>query len=318
MTPARPVRLTWAHVAGASLAVIVTAAVVRGIVVEWRSLDATVLADFHLDLAPLAAAWLLQTLGWLVVVDTWRRLLEGLGARLPFVRHLQVYSYSALAYAVPGSIWVPIGRVALYLRSGIPAVATGAAVVVEWMLLGVAGLVLYGLSAPFSRAVPPRWAPAVALAGLLSLVLLHPAVFGRVVAASSRLMRTRTVPTSIDSRHLVVWFLRELAVLSLSGVSLYLFMLGIAPGASLPDAMAAAAWMMAVSNLFALLPSTAVVKDGGMVLMLGPMFGSTVVALAVAVFWRIWLAATGLSWAGLAALAGKGIGAEQSISDDGV
>jgi hypothetical protein len=294
-------RATWTKVAGVVLAILVMLLLARQVLAEWRALDREILDQFHLDPLLLVAAWLVQTVGWLLVVDTWRRIV---GNGLSLGRHLRLYSYSALAYVLPGSIWVPVGRVMLYRQAGVPVVTTGAAVAVEWILLGVAGLVLYGLAAPFSSAVPPNVAPLLAIGALSSVVVLHESVFGRVVGAASRLLGDEVPPPPLAGSTLLVLAIRQLGVLTLSGVSLYLFMLGVAPAASLPDAMAATSWTMAVSNLLAWLPATAVVKDGGMVLMLSPMYGSTVVALAVALAWRVWLTLASLSWAGLAALVG--------------
>ena len=141
---------------GPALALCVAFLLVRQITGDWRSLPSDALAAFHFDPAPLVVAWLVQTAGWLLVVATWARILAGLGHRLPFVRHLQLYTYSSLAYVLPGSVWVPAGRVAMYRRAGVDALDASAAIVVEWLLLGLAGLALYGFAAPFSQAIPPR------------------------------------------------------------------------------------------------------------------------------------------------------------------
>ncbi len=189
------------------------------------------------------------------------------------------------------------------------------------MLLGSSGLVLYGRAAPFSRAFPPRWAPLLGAVGLLAVVLLRPAFFRRLVAFAARLLGQPAPPLDLTARDLLGWFTRELAVLALSGAALYLVMGAVSPASSLPDALSVAAWTMAVANLLAWLPLTAVFKDGGMVFLLRPLYDSAVVALGVVIAWRIWLTLVGLSWAVLATAAvrlGRADGAASPQPADGV
>lgn len=310
------------HLLGLAVALVVTALLVHQIARDWQRLPDDAFASFHFDPMPLAVAWLVQTAGWLLVVDTWARIVGRLGGGAPYLRHLQIYSYTALAQVLPGSFWVPAGRVAAYRARGIALIAVSAAVVVEWILLGVAGLMLYALAAPFSRALPPAWAPLLSAAGLLALGLLHPVFFRRATALASRLFGRGSELPSLGGRELAGWLLREVVVLSLSGVALYLVMRAISPAASMPDAVAASALTLAVANLLAWLPLTAVVKDAGMVFLLGPLYGSSVLALGVVIAWRIWVMLVALSWAALVTLAmarraGEAVGSASPAAPDG-
>lgn len=242
---------------------------------------------------------------------TWRRILARFGIDIPFRQHLAACAYSALARALPGSLWAPVGRVAYYRRLGAPALDVGAAVLLEWLLLGLAGLALYALSAPFARAVPPGFALPLAVAAAAgALALLRPAAFGAAARWAARVLRQD--PAVADRGAEVVrgglrrWLAAELAVLTASGTALYLVMRAVAPAASLGDAMSAWALTVALANLLAWLPLTGLIKDGSMVLLLTPLYGSVLVAGAVVLAWRVWMALCELSWAGLAWAVGRG------------
>lgn len=272
---------------------------------DWRALAAALGDQLALRPAFLALAWPLQTAGWLLLVDTWRRILVRFGVDLPLPRHLTACAYSALARALPGSLWAPAGRVAYYRRLGAPALDVGAAVLLEWLLLGLAGLALYALSAPFALAVPPRYAlPLAACAGLAAALLLRPRAFGAAARLAARVLQKDPAVAGRSAEAvrggLWRWLAAELAVLGASGVALYLVMRAVAPAASLGDAMSAWALTVALANLLAWLPLTGLIKDGSMVLLLAPLYGSVLVAGAVVVAWRVWMALCELSWAALA------------------
>ncbi len=294
---ARAVRAIWIA-AAAIIAIALVVVVYR----EIGDLDRTSLSAFHLDPWPLVLAYAIQSAGWLLVVWIWSRLIGPAPPILSAATHLRLYAASALAHVVPGSVFAPASRIALYRRSGVDAVRTGAAVVMEWLLIGIAGLILYAASAPFSSSLPPSVVRPLALAAIAGLTLLHPSVraplvrraatrFEAPAAAASAALSEMTVPAI--ARFLVI----ETVALALSGVGFYLLMVGVAPAASLGDAMSAWAMTVAIANLLAWMPMTSVIKDGGMILLLTPLYSSAIVAGAVVVAWRLWAIGLQLSWA---------------------
>ena len=242
-------------------------------------------------------------------------ILRQAGHTAPYALHLRIYAWTALAHVIPGSVWAPASRVALYRRVGARVLHVGVAVLVEWVLLGVAGLVLYGLSAPWSAAAPPAGAWWLVLVALLALSTLHPRVLGGTLRLAMRVSGRRnelpeTVGAAFPPGRVARWLLAELLVLAASGLGFYGLMAAVAPQPSLADAMSAWAFTVALANLLAWLPLTSLVKDGGMVLLLAPLYGSTVLAAGVVLTWRIWMALVELSWAAigavLASLASRG------------
>jgi uncharacterized membrane protein YbhN (UPF0104 family) len=297
-----PSRRTLGRLLGLGLAAVIGLLLLRQLAADWSNLSDQTLRDaLHFDPRPLAAAWVAQTAGWLLLVGVWRRML-GDAADLPMRQHLRVYAYSSLAHVLPGTIWSPASRVAMYRGLGVPGLAVTAALLVEWLLVGLGGLLLYVVAAPWSRSGSPQGMAVLAGVAIAALILLHPRAHGRLLRFAARWLGgsydARQAPAL---RQLATWFVLDLTVLALSGLSLYLLMLAISPAASLPDAMAAWGLSMAIANLLVWLPATSLIKDAGVVLLLTPLYGSSVVALGVVIAWRVWMVIVQLSWAALAA-----------------
>lgn len=283
---------------GSALVAGAAALVGRQLAREWASVAPTLAAAFHIDGRWLAATWLVQTAGGLVMVDTWRRIAAAMGVDASPAQHAQRYAFAALAHVVPGGIWTPLGRLAAYGRTD--ALAVGAAMTIEWVLLGVAGVVLYAASLPWALAAPPVGAAGVVAAAAIGLVAVQPPVFGRLTRLAGRLApRSGGLPPTPARGALGGWLVRGAAVLVFSGTALYTFMRAVSPAASWPDAVGIGALTVALGNLLGPLPLTGLVKDLGMVLLLEPLYGSSAIALGLVVAWRLWMVAVELTWAAL-------------------
>jgi len=275
---------------------------VRQLASDWTSLSDRAIRDaMHLDVLPLVAAWVVQTVGWLILVAVWRDML-GPDVEVPARQHLRINAYASLAHVIPGTVWSPASRVAMYRSAGVPGLTVTAALLVEWLLVGLGGLLLYGLAAPRSHASPPQGMAVLAVVALIALVMLHPRAHGRVLRlAAAKLGRSIDVLPEPSVGRLAVWFGLDFVVLVLSGLALHLLMVAVSPAGSVPDAMAAWGLSMAVSNLLVWLPATSIIKEASVVLLLTPLYGSSVVALGVVVAWRLWMVVVQLSWAAMAA-----------------
>jgi hypothetical protein len=283
---------------------------------DWRQLPREA---FHLDLAPLAASWGVQTVGWLLAVLNWRRILRGVGgsAGPRYTDHLRAHTWSALGNVVPGSVWLPASRVLLYRQMGESGLAVSGAVVVEWLLVGLAGVLLYLASAPFATATSRVGLALLVVAAAGALVVLHPRVLHRLMRGAAARLGAGSAAVAqaeaLGARTTAVLLARELVVLVLSGIGFYLMMVAIAPRADLADALSAWALSVAVANLLAWLPATLLFRDGAMAVVLVPLYdGSLLVALGVVLAWRLWMTVVLLSWAGLAALAGRVRGGDRT------
>jgi uncharacterized membrane protein YbhN (UPF0104 family) len=273
--------------------------VARRLATDWQALQAQGLIDsLHFDPVPIAVAWFVQTAGFVVMVAAWRGLLGADARHVRYVTHLKVHAVSGLAHLLPGSIWAPASRIVLYHRLDVPPVTVGAALVYEWLLVGLAGVVLYGVSAPWSHAAPPRVAGGTAVAAVAALACLHPAIAGRLIRrVAGRL--DRPAPDVLPTRQMLRLLAAEVVVLVLAGLGLTGVMAAVSPTTSLPDALAAFALSTSVASFLAWLPGTGVVREATFVLLLAPVYGSSVVALAVSLVWRVWLVIVQISWAAL-------------------
>lgn len=301
--------------------------VARQGVADWRDLPR---AAFHFDGRYLAASWGVQTLGWLLSVAIWRRIVRGVGApEVGYRRHLVAYTWSGLGNVIPGSVWLPATRLALYRRYGVPAFAVSTALVIEWLVVGLAGVGLYAASAPFATAFSNAGVVPLAIAAVVALGVLHPRVFQYGLQMASRRFQSHSetgprgahvpepgdrdpqpsgVPTpaaALRPMQAAVLTLGEAVVLTAAGIGFFLMMRAVAPAASLGDALNAWALSVAVANLLAWMPATVLFKDGAMALALVPLYGSLVVAVGVVVAWRLWMTIELLSWGIIASAVAK-------------
>jgi glycosyltransferase 2 family protein len=119
----------------------------------------------------------------------WRRVLADLGSRLPVAVAARVFFVGQLGKYLPGSVWPMLVQAELGSDHGVPRRRTAAAGVVAILLAGVSGVAVMAASAPFlPHGVPTGPALAVLGAGLLAVVVLHPAVLGPVLDAGLRLV----------------------------------------------------------------------------------------------------------------------------------
>ncbi len=61
---------------------------------------------------------------WSIEVAIWRRLLQAMGARLPFDRAFRIWFVSALVRYIPGNLWQPLGMTMLARQQGIRSETT--------------------------------------------------------------------------------------------------------------------------------------------------------------------------------------------------
>lgn len=308
----------------------------------WRALPLSAREAFLPRPELWTLAFLVQTPGWLLAVDAWRRMLAATRpaaevvaaearslasgavgdekpassaaalAAIPFAEHLLGHGLTALAQTVPGSIWAPLTRVAFYRERQLGALWTGGAMLLEMSLLGGAGLLLVAAALPAMAGEAPATLPALGLAGILALLLLHPRVFGALLHALGKGLRLSTVPTAPPGLTTARLLVQESMVLVLSAAALFLVVRGLLPSAAhLPTLAAAWGLGVAIASLLAFLPATALLKDGGMLALLTPLclpaaegrlWVATGLALGITMAWRLWTLFVLAVWTMLAAL----------------
>lgn len=164
------------------LQVVLVAAMLVFLVIEVRSSWDTVrprLSDArwsYVGLATLALAGY-----YLAFVPGWMLILRAFGLRISYREAIGAEMLSMLAKYIPGGVWTPAARIVATRRIGLPSGPVLASIGYEAGLSAIAGVIVFALSIPFESGVDPpvpTWT-IVAFAVLL-VILLHPAIYGRV------------------------------------------------------------------------------------------------------------------------------------------
>lgn len=308
------------------LSLVLLAGLAWAAVAAWQALPDAAREAFRPRPAFWILAFLVQTPGWLLAVDAWRRMLDATRpndmagsdgspdalAALPFSEHLLGHGLTALAQVLPGSIWAPLTRVAYYRERGLGTLWTAGAMLLEMVLLGLSGLLLFLLALPAMSGQAPSALPALLAAGGAALCLLHPRVFGSLLRALARGLRISPIPAAPPGRLLARLLGQEFLVLALSACALLSIVQGLLPSAARwPNLAAAWGLGVAIASLLAWLPATALLKDGGMLALLTPLclpaaggrlWVAAGLALGLTLAWRLWTLVVLLVWTALAAL----------------
>lgn len=179
-----------AKIAGIAIAVVAVGLCVRILVREWPAVRA---ALSHANIWWLLVAVVLGAVGmWMLAVLWWRCLaVFGSGRRLVDVTCW--YFAGELGKYLPGGIWPVVGRGELARRGGVKRSTAYATTLMSLGLMCVGAAVACGLLVPFFALDGGRLGPELLLIALvpIGVVVVHPAVFGRLLRTASRLTRGR-------------------------------------------------------------------------------------------------------------------------------
>jgi glycosyltransferase 2 family protein len=205
-----------------TIAVAVALAVAIG--ANWRQLRQL---DWRIDPGFLALALALGLVRKLLGGIHWGAVMaavtgEPLRARLR--DHVRVYVVAGVATYLPGTYWFIPGRVYMNRKAGFGALETGVALVLEQLMIVLAGL---GIAALYLQRLLPLLGPTRGAAALVpwlavaGLVVIHPRVLAIAVRAACRVLgrpaRTITVGYAAVLRVLIL----SITVWLASGASLY-------------------------------------------------------------------------------------------------
>jgi len=267
---------------------------------------------------PLLLASSLLLLGaYLMSAAIWGRLVLDLGGPAVATRDaIPIFMVANLGRYIPGKIWQIAGLSLLARRRGVPAAtATGAAVLGQGIAL--AGACIVGLGALMAAPIDVR---AWAVPGAVTLVAgvgigLSPPVFRRVARIWFRVIR-REAPSGLDRVHALRWLLLYTANWALYAFSFWLMAVSFGQvGEVVPVASAfAAAYVLGYLMVFA--PAGVGVREGFLVVFLGPHFGVGPAGV-LAVVARLWTTVVELLPAGIFWLRATRLGAETDAAPEG-
>jgi uncharacterized membrane protein YbhN (UPF0104 family) len=261
----------------------------------------------RLSVPVVLAAWAMVLAGIYATFRSWRAALADLGGSLPHAGGMRVFYVGQLGKYVPGTIWPVVTQMRLGRDYRVPPRASGAAFAVFMLVLVGTGLLVGVLVIPLlgRDAVDEyRW---LVLALPMCALALAPPVLNRVMATALRVARRPPLPAPLTPGgvlRVVGWALVSWLCY---GAQVYLLVrqLGIDGGALLwlqcTGAFAAA---FASGPLLLVVPAGAGVREGALLLLLGPTVGAPVAAV-VAVVSRLLFILGDLAWAGVAVLAAR-------------
>jgi hypothetical protein len=269
--------------------------------------DSRRLLDYSFRLDPLLVllSFVVECSGLALAVPVWRQILARFGSRSSFRDDLRIYCYSMLGVVLPGGFWPMVGRAALYERQGISGLRVATASVVEFVVVGLAGLIVYSLATVLNPTESVWQRPGMALAiAAAALALVHPPVFNRIIAwLLRRSRRPVEPPVTLRYAELGRWVVLEGLVLGIGGTAVYVLLRSMAavPASLFVPVVGAWAAAAAAGNLFFWMPGTPVIRDGAMALVLTqslPLSTSILFVLLI----RVWTIFSILAVAGIARL----------------
>lgn len=179
-------------------------------------------ADFHLqlNLGWLALASAIVFCAYLILIESWRRVLIGLGAPVAFAPAARIWFAANLGKYVPGKIWTVSAMMVMMTEQGVSFAASGAsAVVITIAQLATGFAVVLFTSMPTVRGLAGGSTAVVAsTVGMMACLLAAPLVtrqWNRIAARFGRPQLAVDVPLRAIIPALigcaVSWFLYGLA-----------------------------------------------------------------------------------------------------------
>jgi glycosyltransferase 2 family protein len=252
------------------------------------------LGDFpHVDWRFRPIALLLAVVAFtaylLGTAEIWRRLLHALGPELPPLRANAIWFASGLGRYVPTALLLPVLRMAMAEREGVPKRITLASVAYEVALFFTGSVVVgayFVITLPDLEGIWQRYLVLVLPA--IALVAIHPRVFHPLADWALRRTGRAPLPVSLSGLRSLEFVALYAVACLLAGAAVYCLAQSIFPvGAdNLPTVVSSYAVANTVSILAFVLPGGLGAREASMAAALAPVMPAAP-AIAVAVLSRI-------------------------------
>jgi hypothetical protein len=243
----------------------------------------------------LSPGWILASLAtvlatYVLLTESWRRMLQGWGPRLGWLDAARIWVLSSMGKYLPGKVWAVAGMAVMAQRRGVPAwSATASAILLQVvsigtgaMLVGVTGMTSLEAHRPGSRvALVAIVVGSVAALLAVSWAPLARRLLARLGVAPDKRLTPRAPALGFGiAANLAAWILY--------GTALWFLARGILPAAelSLLEAIGAFAGSYIAGLLFLLAPGGLGVREGVFMWMLQDRLGPAN-ALALAAVSRL-------------------------------
>ncbi len=259
-----------------------------------------VIINYHWQLRPLPilSSFFFYSVALFWVAMIWGWVMNSLGPRLSFRKHIRYYLLSNIAKRIPGTIWYVASRLQFYVADGLEIKVTAVASAVEMVLISLAGILVVLVSATQTLAryhISPFVLVAVFILGL---ALIHPRVIRWI------LRRRNIEPRAMSYRRILLGILAYVISWVLGGVILFAIgnIIYPIPVENLPYFITTWSVVGIISSLLFFSPSNFGVTEIGLSLLLSTVVPSSI-AVLIALAARVILMAYDVLWAGLSLLA---------------
>lgn len=273
-------------------AVVAVGALVAATVSQWSRVEDTIAA---VSLAGLALGAVAMVAATYCSMLAWRAVLADLGSPLSLKDAGGIFFLGQLGKYLPGSLWSVAAQMQLGREKGVPRKRSGvAALLVIVMGLTAAGLVAAATLPWVAELSGYRY---VLLLPALGLVVLHPAVFRRMTTAALRLLRREPLDRGLSGPGVARALCWSVAQWAAYGVGVWAVARDLpgAPSGLLALGTGAYALAWSAGFLVLLAPAGAGVREGALVLLLAPAYGSGT-ALGIALLARLLATVGDLVW----------------------
>jgi glycosyltransferase 2 family protein len=228
--------------------------------------------------------------GFLIAsAEIWRRLLRALGPELHRVQAQEIWFVSGLGRYVPTSVLLPMLRVAMSNRDGVPGRITSASIVYEVSLFLAANLALGSYFVLTLPDLAGDWQRFIVLAiPVVALVGLQPRFFHRFADAALRRTGREPLPLSLPGRRVLEFACLYVVAMAVLGVATYSLAQTVYPVGldDLPTVVGSLAVGTGVSIVAFIIPGGLGAREAGMALALSSVM-PTAPAVAIAVLSRL-------------------------------
>lgn len=269
------------------LAAVVTLAVVVAIAKNWDEVSADLR---RLSGWSITAAFLVGCLPPMLTVLAWRRLLADLGSPIHLAPAGGIFLVGQLGKYVPGSVWAIVAQAEMAARLHVPRQRTALTGLLNVGLAAVCGFIvgLPALPLLLTRGSTASTGWAVLLAVPVLVLVLWPRLLNRLIGFGLRLLRRPPLEHRLSGRAVVFVVVCFCLSWTFSGIAVYILSRGLAgpdtdQGRLVLSTVSGFALAAALSMFTVVLPAGVGLREGLLVLLLGPVISLPAAAAVVVV-----------------------------------
>ncbi|KPK72576.1 hypothetical protein AMJ87_04470 [candidate division WOR_3 bacterium SM23_60] len=260
----------------------------RALYLNWHKIS---FEELEFNYAFLVLSALFHIGGFVFMSITWKCTMLFLGQDIRFTQSLEILSLTRLGRYLPGKVWFAMGRAYFAKAQGVPQRAVYVSIVLEVILqLWAAVLLFFATGAPAfgdSIRINVYIVGAVLLA---SFVLLHPAIFNRLINTILKRLKRQTIDFDLTIPRILALLIMFFLIFALHGSGFFFLIRSFYPLelAKFPVMVSifAVAWVIGFVSFIT--PAGLGVREGTLSLLLAN-YVPTGIGIIAALLSRIWL-----------------------------